>query len=239
MNLTVKTEGASLSRQMATLGSDIQDAANQAVERQTAETLGRMRGHIAQRLSTRAANALRSHKYVNTASALSPVGSVAGYIHSGWWRKPRGGGEDIDMFAAFERGDVVRPQRGQFLAIPLPQAYAVAGRGKKAPTPRLVEAALDTKLFVLKRSGKPALLCARGVATGGGGKRAVIRAGQFRNRKGGISKRRTSGAVIPMFVLLRNTRLPRRLSFEPIRAEAEQRLAEKVIVALGAKGAFD
>lgn len=225
------TVSGSLKRELEQTGLSLQDASNAAVIRQTDETKGAMRVQIAQRLSTRAANALRSKRFVNSSAAGQ--GDVAGYIYSGWWRKSRRGGEDIDMFKAFEDGAVIAPARGQALALPLPAAYDVVGgrSGNKRPTPLSVEAALDTDLFVIKRPGRTAILAARDVGvrrTGRGRTRIVGK--RFRNKKGGLSIRRVAPVIVPMFVLLRNARLPKRLDFSRIQAEGESGLAEKLLV---------
>lgn len=215
---------------MEQAGLSLQDAGNAAVIRQTDETKGAMRVQVAQRLSSRAANAIRSKRYVNSSTAGQ--GDVAGFIFSAWWRKGRRTGEEIDMFQAFEDGAVIAPARGQALAIPLPAAYDAVG-GRKRPTPLAVEAALDTDLFVIKRPGRPALLAARDVSvrrTGRG--RAKIVARRYRGKGGALKIRRAPPVVVPMFVLLRNTRLPKRLDFASIRQDGESGLAEKLLVEL-------
>lgn len=230
MRLSFKVSG-NLKRELEKSGLVLQDAANAAVLRQTDETKGAMRVQIAQRLSARSANALRSRQFVNSSSVGQ--GDVAGFIFSGWWRKSRRGGEEIDMFKAFEDGAVIAPARGQALAIPLPAAYDVVGgrTGSKRPTPLSVETALDTDLFVIKRPGKAAILAARDVSvrrTGRG--RTRIGARRFRNKKGGLSVRRVAPVVVPLFVLLRNTRLPKRLDFSQIQQDGERGLGEKLLV---------
>ena len=232
LRLNLRVSG-SMKRELEQAGLSLQDAGNAAVIRQTDETKGAMRVQVAQRLSPRAANAIRSKRFANPSAAGQ--GDVAGYIYSGWWRKNRRGGDDIDMFKAFEDGAVITPARGQALAIPLPAAYDVVGgrTGSKRPTPLSVEAALDTDLFIIKRPGRPAILAARDVGvrqTARGRTRIVSR--RFRNKKGGLSARRVAPVVVPMFLLLRNTRLPKRLDFGQIRQDGEQGLAEKLLVEL-------
>lgn len=229
MRLSFKVSG-NLKRELEKSGLALQDAANAAVLRQTDETKGAMRVQIAQRLSARSANALRSRQFVNSSSVGQ--GDVAGFIFSGWWRKSRRGGEDIDMFKAFEDGAVIAPARGQALAIPLPAAYDVVGgrSGSKRPTPLSVEAALDTDLFVIKRPGKAAILAAKAIRRTA--KRGASRfvAKRYRNKKGALSVRRAAAEIIPLFVLLRNTRLPKRLDFSQIQQDGERGLGEKLLV---------
>lgn len=238
MNLEVKITGADLHAAFGKIGADLQTAANAAVRAQTSETLGRMRVHISQRLSERSANTITSKVYENEAAGpKGDAGSVGGWIFSRWWRRPRSG-EQVDLLAAFERGDEVKPVRGRGLAIALPQAFAVAGasrlggRKRQNPTPASVEQALGVKLFLLRRPGKLALLCATGVSTDSRGKRGKLRGASYVNKRGLAARRRTSDRVIPMFVLLKNMRLPKRLDFAPIVEEGETRLAEKLLVEL-------
>lgn len=231
-------DGPALQGQLEALGSAVQDAANRAVERQTGETVGAIRTQIAGRLSARASGTIASRLYLNRGGENGPHGSVGGWIHSRWWRRPAGGGEQIDLLAAFARGGVILPRHGDALACPLPAAYNVLGlaagyrRSRKPVTPQAVETALDQDLFLVGRPGRPGLLCARGVAISG---RGTIRAARFRGRGIDLRRRRTSDAVVPMFVLLRTTTLPKRLDFAQIRAAIPDGLAEKFVVELAAR----
>lgn len=230
-----------LVRHMTALGPQMQDAGNRAVERQTKETLLEMRGEATRGLSARAANALRSRVYPN------PSQDVGGFIFSAWRRKPRSGGQDIDMFAAYERGDVIRPVRGKYLCIPLPAAYSVvgvpkgirtsAGLRKNRPDPRTIESVLGVKLFKVSKAGRQPILAVSGVNVGGAG-RGKIRARHYYNKRGGVSTRRGSDAVIPMFVLLRNARLPKRLDFSRVEEMGAAGLASKIEIELAARGVF-
>ena len=139
------------------------------------------------------------------------------------------------MFAAFEDGAVIAPARGQALAIPLPAAYAVVGRGKKRPTPKAIEVALNVKLFPLKtRRGNTLLaITPQSNAVAVSGRSSKIRAVRYikHTRERSFPTTRRGAAVrvpIPMFLLLRNTRLPKRLDFGQIRQDGEQGLAEKI-----------
>jgi hypothetical protein len=230
---------------LAQKGIALQDAGNAAVVRQTDETKGEMRVQIAQRLSPRAANALTSKRIVNPPAGGQAEGEVVGYIHSRWFRRSKATGQNVDLFAAFERGDVIRPVRGKFLAVPLPAAYSVAGIGRKRPTPVGVETALGVKLFQFtsKRGNRfLAITPDSGAVTLGRGRRAKIKPVRFIKTAGGRSfptSRR--GAVvrapIPMFLLLRNSKLPKRLDFAATRAKSATRLGEKLLVELARREA--
>jgi hypothetical protein len=225
------------------------DAGNAAVVRQSRKSLGDMRVHIASRLSQRAANAMRLGK-PGQPFLLNPDQTVVGFIRSGWWRKKRGVGTNIDMFAAYERGEVIVPVRGKALAIPLPAAYAVvgatkAGRGRNRtrPTVESVEAALDQDLFPIGRH-KPSggiLLAARpDTVSSRGGSRGRLMPSRYRNAKGKLVQRRTRyQAPIPMFLLLKNSRLPKRLDFGPVRSALPEELEREYLYQLSAKGVID
>ena len=123
INLTVSGRFRDI---LAAKGAALRDAANAAVVRQTNETKGAMRVQIAQRLTPQSANALRGiFKANNDVPSVEP--EVVGFVHSAWFRKSRRGGPNIDLFAAFERGDVIAPATKNSLAVPLPAAYDVVG----------------------------------------------------------------------------------------------------------------
>jgi len=228
----------SMKQHMREIGTSLQDAGNAAVVRQTDETKGQMRVQIGQRLGRkgRAANALRSRLYLN---AGGPQADTVGYIHSAWWRKSARGGPDIDMFRAFETGMIITPARAKNLAIPLPAAYTVVGRGRKKPTPEMIQVALNIKLFTLTaRSGRRFLAITpnSGQVALGRGQRGQIKPVRFiKKTKEGRSfptTRRGHAVTKPilMFLLLKNARLPKRLDFTAIKAAKDQGLEDKLIV---------
>lgn len=247
LGLDVRVEGA-LPAIMANLGLNLKNAINAAIDRQTEETKGQLRVRIAGGLSARAANALRSKVRGN------PDETLTGILHSAWWRAARGPnpnavvvrgarGPSIDMLSAFERGDVIRPQGGRSaLALPLPAAYDTisrrAGRRRADPTPVDIEAAIDADLFVLKRPGRPALLCAKNLAVTSK-PFGSIRPARYRARNSNeFRKRRTANAIIPFFVLLRSTKLRSRYRLQDVREAVPARLAEKVLLEGGKRGVF-
>jgi hypothetical protein len=239
------TTSAKLRDFVNSTGLTIEDAGNAAVVRQTRETLGEMRVQIAQRLTPRAANALREKRYLNP-PVPGGQGQVVGFIHSAWFRSSRLTGDDIDIFRSFETGAVIRPVRGDWLTIPLPAAYSVVGRGRKRPTPAAIETALGVKLFRIRsRRGNDILAVtpeSGGVALGSrttrGAKRVTIKPVRYVKTAGGrsfpTSRRATPvAAPIAMFLLLRNSRLPKRLDFGPIRQKYNVELAKKFLVEMG------
>jgi hypothetical protein len=238
LNLTVS---GNLRGILAAKGLVIQDASNAAVVRQTDETKGEMRVQIAQRLSPRAANALRSRRFVNPTPG-GGEGEVVGFINSAWFRKPKAGGDDIDIFKSFETGAVIRPVRAQNLAIPLEDAYTVTGLGGRGPrpTPRQVETRLGVKLFVIKSKRGNRFLAITpesGPVALGRGRKRTIKPARFVKTTGGRSfptTRRAAPVRVPirMFLLLKNSRLPKRLDFAQTRAAGEKGLADKFVVEL-------
>lgn len=243
MRISATIDRGAFSAAIKAMGPQVLDAANRATERQTNETQLAMRSEITRGLSARAANAYR-RKW--TFNPISLGVQVVGFTFSAWRRKPRSGGQDIDMFAAYETGTIIRPTGGRkFLAIPLKEAYAVVGArdGGKRPTPRSVEDALGVDLFPLERPGRPTILIVRGVSVSSG-KTFKIREKIYRNKRGGITKRRVArdasgkARLIPMFVLLPNVRLPKRLDFSRIENTGADGLKDKLDIELAARGVF-
>ena len=106
----------------------------------------------------------------------------------------RRGGPDIDMFKAFETGAVITPVKGKNLAIPLPAAYTVVGRGKEAGQLRkAIEVALNIKLFTLTaKSGRRFL-----AITPNSGQIALGRASARSRSSRSDSSRTPASAAIP------------------------------------------
>jgi hypothetical protein len=236
MQLSVGIE-ARFAALMQRAGSQIKEAAGRAVVRQTEETQGAMRLRIAGGLGARAANALRKNLYPN------PDGSVAGFVSSAWWRPAQGPSPHalkgrIDILAAFERGDAIRPWKGKGLAIALPTAgrFGFASDGKRVRvTPEAFERRTGIKLqFVPARAGNPAMLVARANLTAGG----VVQPLRKGERGGRVFARRGVRSV-PVFIIVRSTKLPQRFDLDAIRDQHEERLAEKVIVEAAKLGLLD
>lgn len=242
MKLSLRVTG-NLRRQLQADGLAIEDAGNAAVVRQTDQTKGGMRVQIAGRLSARAANALRS-RLDRFQSSTGGQGNVVGFIHSAWWRKDRKTGDNIDMFWAFEHGAVISGVNRGHLAIPLPAAYAVAGRGRKRPTPEGIAAVLGIKLFALtsKRGNRfLAITPESGPVAIGRGRRGSLLPARYIKTQGDRSfpTTRRAAAVkqpIPLFLLLKNVRLPKRLDFDSIVQTGGQGLDDKFQVELARRG---
>jgi len=164
-----------------------------------------LRGAIeAASLGARLPNAVRSQVYPRGRDSAKAAGVV--------WA--RGAGAQT-ILAAFSQGVTIRSARGAFLAIPLPAA-GKAPAGARL-TPGMWERQHGVALRYVYRRGAPALLVAN------------LRAGQ--GRRGGFrkasDKAAASGrnlATVPIFVLLPQVTLARRLDPDRI----AQRWADQV-----------
>lgn len=121
--------------------------------------------------------------------AQSVVGRVAGsgdtiIVSVGVWKAPA-----AKYARIHEKGGLIRPVKGKYLAIPLDAARTAGGRSRFPRGPRQAEEKYP-EMFLLKRPGKDSLLC-------------------IPKRVGGRRKGRVKG-IIPLFVLTRYVRLPPR-----------------------------
>ena len=231
MKLEVEV-GHGLSEAIGEVGSKLRDAADAAVVATTNRMKNDMRGVIAAGLGDRAANTLRDDFF------FGPHQEVIGWLFSKWWRTGARDGQKIDMIAVFECGGIIASPFGGALALPLPAAYNVLGlaagswRGRQPGklTPQAVEIKLGQRLGIVKTKRGNLLLVARNVVRSRSS-RGTVRAATYHDRRGRLRQRvGESAAVVPMFVLLRNMVLPRRVDFRAIRASAPQRLAENFLI---------
>lgn len=226
--VTVKVSGGrgGLDLGFATDAKSLRDAINEAVVRQTDETKNRLRSHVLGAMGPRAAFTIRSDVGLDRRPGAD-VGSVVGVVWSKWRRKtPHGRVYVLDVF---ENGAIITPRGERYLAIPLP----AAGKDRKGRklTPVQWEAENNQELqFVPRKGGRAPLL--------------VAQASRLR-RSGlaGFTRRRnaktTYKTTIPIFVLVRSTRIRKRLNVEPIKADADARFAEKVIIGMAKRGIGD
>lgn len=140
-------------------------------------------------LGRRLANTWRARSYPKDRRSLKPGGFV-------WSKAPT-------IISTFAQGATVRSRHGFYLAIPLPAAGKL-GDNRKKITPAGWERAHGQRLRFVYRRGRPSLLVAdtarlnkRGLAVGRKGKRATRR-----------------GATIPLFLLLPQVTIRRRLDIE-------------------------
>ena len=118
---------------------------------------------------------------------------------------------------AFERGVLIRSSNGFYLAIPLPAAGA-KGVGAKRITPGGWEQRTGRRLVFVYRKGRHPLLVDQGVIPGG-------RAPAFGERK----KRGRKNLSIPIFVLVPQVKLPKKLSLMAAADAAQGALAGLIL----------
>ena len=118
---------------------------------------------------------------------------------------------------AFERGVLIRSSSGFYLAIPLPAAGA-KGVGAKRITPGGWEQRTGRRLVFVYRNGRHPLLVDQGVIPGG-------RAPAFGERK----KRGRKNLSIPIFVLVPQVKLPKKLSLLAAADAAQASLAGLIL----------
>ncbi|MFN4201875.1 MAG: DUF6441 family protein [Tabrizicola sp.] len=115
-----------------------------------------------------------------------------------------------DIVDAHDRGALIRSGNGFWLAIPLPAAGSLPGNARM--TPLAFERRTGLRLRFVYRRGRPSLLVAEGRVSAAG--RAV------RSR----SKTGRGAATVPVFVLLPQVKLAKRLDVERLARAAGERL---------------
>lgn len=156
-------------------------------------------------LGTRLGNTIRREVYPHSRPSLN----TAALIYS----------RASKIVGAFERGSVIRAQNGLWLAVPLPAAGK--GSGNRRLTPREWEQRRGLKLrFVYRRRG-PSLLVADG----------------RQNKKGlGVESRSKTGrgrATIPIFIMLPQVTLRKRLDLYAAVPRLVQNLPQRIVAGWG------
>lgn len=135
-----------------------------------------------------------------------------------------------DVIDAFDRGVLIQAKNVRYLAIPLPAAGAVGGTGGRSDarwgkrlTPRRWEQRTGMTLRFVARPGKHPLLVADEARFGVGG---AARQKRGRRRKDGML---TGAMTIPIFVLIPQVRLKKRLDLGPVARAAEGRLPAAIL----------
>lgn len=166
-------------------------------------------------LGARLARTVRQQNY--------PVGDVsmgaASLVYARPNKKP-GSASAADLMDAFDRGVTIRSQNDFWLAIPLPAAGRQAsrgGRGDKRLSPLVWEERTGRKLKFIFRKGRPSLL----VDTGENRERSYTDPLSYTagRRRGG-----RKNLWIPVFILVPQVRLKKRLNIERLAREAEASL---------------
>lgn len=127
------------------------------------------------------------------------------------------------IIAAFERGALIRGVRGLWLAIPLPAAGRTGLGGKKV-TPLGWERRTGMRLRFVYRRGQPSLLVADDARLSAvTGQAAAIRRPR---RRDGIL---TGAATVPVFLLVPQVKLPKKLDVAGLAGEAAVRLPGAIV----------
>jgi hypothetical protein len=159
-------------------------------------------------LGSRLANTVRQADFPRSGASLRAASLV-------WTKAP-------DILHAFDGGVLIRGKDGLWLAIPLPAA-GITGLGRQRITPWRWEQRTGLRLrFVYRRNG-PSLLVAddarlnsRGLAAAKGGRR----------RRDGIL---TGAQTVPVFLLLRQVKMPKKLDLNGLAREATARLPGAIL----------
>jgi hypothetical protein len=205
--------GASIDGDLAAIATEILQEAEAAVTRGVFAA-GRglrddWRGQVrASGLGTRLANTVRQADFPRSGASLRAASLV-------WTKAP-------DVLHAFDGGVLIRGKDGLWLAIPLPAA-GVNGLGRQRVTPWHWEQRTGMRLrFVYRRNG-PSLLIAddarlnsRGLAASKGGRR----------RRDGVL---TGAQSVPVFLLLRQVKMPKKLDLHRLARHATVRLPGAIL----------
>ncbi|WP_435257249.1 DUF6441 family protein [Thioclava sp. FR2] len=159
-------------------------------------------------LGSRLANSVRQADFPRSGTSLRAASLV-------WTKAP-------DILHAFDGGVLIRGKEGLWLAIPLPAAGA-NGLGRQRITSWRWEQRTGMRLrFVYRRNG-PSLLVAddarlnsRGLAAAKGGRR----------RRDGVL---TGAQTVPVFLLLRQVKMPKKLDLDGLAREATARLPGAIL----------
>lgn len=209
--------------------TQLEDAVNAAVYGSTEDIKKLGRVQVSAALSPRAANTYNARLYTDDRSN-GRLGLV-GYVYGRWWRKSAAG-KPTDILAEYETGATIRPVRSEWLAIPIPATAGKFGLGLNSGrrvrlTPLSFERRTGLELRAIKRPGKNPLLVTDGT-----------RAPQNILGKGRRFRKRVKGskytAWTPVFVLVKSSRLPKRLDFTDLAARAgPAKLSERLLHELG------
>ena len=148
---------------------------------------------VASGLGQRLARTIRAQTYPRMASS-----NAASLV---WTRAPV-------LLDAFDRGALIRGKEGLFLAIPT-DAAGQRGLGRKRITPGGWESRTGMRLRFVYRPGRPSFLVADGARLNTRGLAALNRR---RVRRDGIQ---TGALTVPIFILVPQVQLRKRLSLAP------------------------
>ncbi len=159
-------------------------------------------------LGSRLANSVRQADFPRSGTSLRAASLV-------WTKAP-------DIMHAFDGGVLIRGKDGLWLAIPLPAA-GVTGLGRQRITPGRWEQRTGMRLRFVYRLNGPSLLVADDARLSSRGLAAV---------KGGRRRRDsvlTGAQTVPVFLLLRQVKMPKRLDLDGLAQEALMQLPGTIV----------
>ncbi len=207
-------------------GHDAKIAVTRGV-RMTAETLkSSLRGHIAAGLGTRMGNTVQLKHYPKDGTPSLRAASEVYVVNSSKSNSKLSAAGIVDVF---NKGAVISANRTRWLAIPLD----VAGKGKsgahESPSQWSARTGVSLKFVPLRHRagarGAVGMLVTEGARFN---KRGLAVRNARKIRKDGIRRDETS---IPVFLLLRQVSLKKRLNVEPIIEAAVSQLAGNILAA--------
>ena len=161
-------------------------------------------------LGAKLANTWRGEVYPRGQKSLEAAGFV-------WSKAPT-------IVGAFDRGALIRSSQRFYLAIPLPAA-GKSGLGRKKITPGEWERMTGMRLRFVYRRNAPSLLVADNARLSKGGR---VRANTA--RRNGVEFTRLSGrSTVPVFLLVPQVRLAKRLDVANAAAAAAQQLPASIL----------
>lgn len=205
--------GASIDGDLTAIATEILQEAEAAVTRGVFAA-GRglrddWRGQVrASGLGSRLSNTVRQADFPRSGTSLRAASLV-------WTKAP-------DILHAFDGGVLIRGKDGLWLAIPLPAA-GITGLGRQRITPWRWEQRTGMRLrFVYRRNG-PSLLVADDARLNS---RGLAAAKGARRRRDGVL---TGAQTVPVFLLLRQVKMPKKLDLDRLARDAMARLPGAIL----------
>lgn len=130
---------------------------------------------------------------------------------------------------AYDSGVVIRARKSKYLAVPLPAAQKYFGlEGKRRRiTPDLFKQKYGYDLRFVKRRGKNPILVADGMRVGKSGSMSKVRASKATKNYGARSNI-TRRATVPLFVLIPQVTVRKRLNVKKFADAAVKRLPDRL-----------
>lgn len=199
------------------LGGAVLNAANAAVKETVTYGVGQARATLAGALGRRASQTITSKVDIDRKAGPD---TVFGFIHSRWFRLPRGGGTGgklaaFDILARLEQGGGIIPQKGRWLVLP------IVARGALA-TGRAQINFKDPDLEFIPLAGRRGFL----VVDMRGGRLSPVRSGKGRRPL------RARGRGTPILLLLDRVYLHRNFDLAPLRQALQPYLRDRFVVDL-------